>query len=36
MLDEFIVGGWEGEQASALGGCQQTAARHGQSSTLRY
>jgi len=36
MPDEFVVSGWKGKQAGALGGRQQTAARHGQSSVLRY
>lgn len=36
MLDEFVVGGREGQQAGTLGGRQQIAARHGQSSVFRY
>jgi hypothetical protein len=36
MPDEVVVSGREGKQAGAIGGRQQTAARHGQSSVLRY
>lgn len=36
MLNEFVVGGWEGERAGALSGRQQIAARHDQSSVFRY
>jgi hypothetical protein len=36
MPDEVVVSSREGKQAGAVGGRQQTAARHGQSSVLRY